>query len=1756
MPDTNPIEAKVPYERPEIPDAGLSLIVQPRYDYINTFPQEAKVDNNGNNPGGFDFGSDYLKEVNQRRRLLGQVPIAPGGEASYNEAKRFNDPDLGFIAGRNNEDIYAKDQGVIGDILKGIGRLGLLTATKTGTGLGYLAGLVGIDNKSEKYGSDFNSWLAGAGDNGVAKWFESIENDKIKNDWLPIYKKATEKDHGFFRHMGDLDFWTDDVTDGAAFIASAFIPGIAISKLNLGEKAMASLSKLRGLTAASELEALSAEGVEGTVQSQNLEREGLGAQIEKPNATPTLAKSTNSTLEIPKVLSWIDNAKAARAINTGSVSVINTAAQAMMSANDAKNNSYETLINQKDEQGNNKYTTDQALKISAKVAKDSYLMNLGALGVMNLWEANLIFKDASLARRNIGHNKFDVNGLFGDANLAKKTLGQRAYSLINEPVKGFVTGGVWLGNMQLAIDKLNNNSDNFDLDFGTKLKDLSAQYTKQLKDAFSGNDPDASKALGLGGLLGSVAGKLLGHDNQGETVRNLNALNGQINAFRDMGNIYKSNLDGSLDLQNGSPILDDNKVNSWVASLNKVLSLQQVAKNFGQRGVEPLAKIYQDEVFSKFAKAHFDAGLSDLLYQKLTDLKNISKADLALLGYEPDSKNNTSEQLISNYLKKGKQLEDIYDNIQNNFVPRDLNMNTKAGREKYFNMTDKMFYLSARSESIAERLRESRETYNKVHGNTEAYDESFNHETDGFVTKYNELFEQVQAAKRSQGIVQTQQDYLDRLQRREDYDTKGVSVRNAPSRLEKINRENPNVAIQLPQSPVDFASASIEKSQKALDQYVNDNKEVAARLKKDANGRIMYEIANKNLLPSSKEMEQQQIVQAELGLAHNATISVLNRLVDPRYGEKYYDQVYSKEMERQTDNYDDLLSQPEETSEKETQSDIYNLPKKDNRTFKTDVSEDDIHTALQEGKEGKEKIKNKTELSEHLAEKVANGDELTEEEDQLRDVLNEEITDKVEERNSKANIDDIFSELRDLRRQRDRLEGQELNEDDELQLEELNRKIKALEDQRDDKFDHFDNESKVDNSKNIKPEDKDKVLSILNKIAAFRKRVVKFDDHYEVDGKRYSKVTDLIGDRISDEQRSTPATQAAVSAGYTIDRIAKAYFANDLTTEFKGSLGTRISQDAYDGVIKSLDKIKFDLANKGIEIVGSNVLMVDDDLRVAGEIDLLGMDKDGNFKVYEVQARRPDVYRQYGKRGIGVTIRDIDSKRLSMYRNMFANQYGALPDEISIKFPFEVKYDRTNPSGFIEDSKVKTPIRFTPVKNVEIKLKNSEPIRIGSKFNSIDMTRIFLDTFLSDKNDVAKLQYIFRNVPFKQILSGVKLRVRPSEDRFRERYDLQKKVLNKDEAVNYKINKFRDYKRKDEFGNPREFDNLYSLVGDTEVSLSYEGQPIGYLSPVQTLAYKDADGNYQILDENTDPQTYANVTGNDPSTFGEFKRIASSYKRLYTDLTNRMIQNGGKEVTLDAVSLKDIADLKISYGELDLIKGKQNRPDLKDLKFSGIKVGNKSVPVVVNLDENDNIKVLMEKSRKGKNTFNQYQKIDKWANANLDRIVDAMTDKSSGTRLTDNVAIIETPDGEYKIISLRQKEGVDLSKENDFVENLGSKVTTSTSKDVFKNEGIMIVPKESEEKINIGLKENSILSQVYKGEDISTIEKSAAPIEKTQISSAAQQVEDFLRDAERNPTLKQDLNDLRLNDKEAILGDFEAGDWSSMEDYLSNLKNC
>lgn len=1616
---------------------------------------------------------------------------------------------------RDNEDYYARNQGFWNSVGSGLGRLVLTTGTKLGTGIGYLAGFAGIGNDSEKYGTGFSSWIAGAADNSIAKWFNNIEDTTIKQDWLPIYQKASEKDHGFFRHMGDLDFWTSDLTDGAAFMLSSFVPGLAVSKIGLGVKVARGLAALKGLTAIDETAALSAEGLTGTSEAVN-------------TAANTTKGMENGFQQLPKVVSWIDNAKLARNTDVAATSIINTASAAMFSSKQVQDTVYNSLVSKRDPFTNkNVYSPDQARQIAAKSARDTYLMNLGALSLSSLWEANLIFKKTPLPGSAF-INDVTTAGLMDDAALIKRTLGQRALSFVKPAAEGFAVGGIWTGNTQLAIQRLNQSNENFDLDFSGKLKQVGKNFLSQSLDALSGNDIEAAQSIGIGGLIGAGASALFHTNEQKELKNKVANLNNQVSIFKQLGNIYKTNEEGSLQLDaNNNPSVDIDKIKSFVASANKILNMQSIADNLESRGAQSLANIYKDEVTARFAKAHFDAGLGDLLFQKLNDIKNIHKEDLISLGFSGDSDPVVTSTNIDALKTKVKALSDLYDNIQNNYLP----IKKDIGNKKFYDITDKLYYLSARSKSLIDEKARTQQEYESVQNNADNYDASFNSESDHVHDEYNQLYEDVQAAKRNKGRVEDERDYFNYLSQNptSEIEQNGIYVKT-PNKIDQAEKNG--VTVVTPQISETDANDLINEKQKILDQFVEDNKDVLNRLTKDSIGRYLYENKDKNILPSSKKMANLEVAQSELNLSNHATLNVMSRLADLKYGPKYYDDVYSKALQSQAEEARVFDSVPDQV-----ETPISNIPKAPNPSR---VPQDEIDAAFNESEIDKS-ISDKKNIVNHLADKLSNGEELTDKENDLYNKLKNAVDEKVKK--NSEDLGGLFDKINELEREKEALENkQDATVEDEVRKSEIDKQLDNLREQADDEFAENDIERTVDDSTNIKVEDKEKYKDVLKQVAQNKKRVVATQNGWTIDGVPYRKVTSLIGDDIPNEVRAK--VQNAINAGYTIDDIVKAYFANQIDDNFRSQISTKISGPALDGVIKQLDSIKKKLTDKGIEIVASNVMAWDEESKIAGEIDILGVDKRGNFKIYEVQARRPDIYRIYGKLGKGLKIREIDSRRLSAYRNLFANQYGSVPDEISIMFPFNVTYDKNNSSGFIEEAKAKQPIRFTPNNLVEIKRKMLSPVRAGSKFDNLDMLHIYGDSFLTDDTAKSKFRTLLRTVSFAKLKDNLVLSVRKAEQDFQDRYKLQSDRLSGIDNK-YKLTKYKG------------FDNLYSLAGNMEMALKYENTLIGYLSPAQTLAYKDAEGKYHVVDENTDQETYSTVTGNSKETFQNFKYIASAYKQMYNDIVNRLDNSGEDHIDLEGDDLKNLMDARISYGEYDKIGSGKDRPDLKDLSLPGVKVGTKLVPTVVNVDENGGIRVVMDKSaRKGKSSYKKIQEIDRWVNNNLDNVTKTMTN-NDGQRVTDYAAIIETPNKEYKVIPLRKKGEVDINLADDFVPDLGSKFTTAVSKDVFKNENLMIVPKYNEETINVNLKDTNPAATIYPTEDVAELEKSGVAAGEVHQDTHLQLAKDFVSSLtdEQKSKLGQELGQSDQVENK-LIENYQNSEWSSMEDYLANIKEC
>ena len=123
---------------------------------------------------------------------------------------------------------------------------------------------------------------------------------------------------------------------------------------------------------------------------------------------------------------------------------------------------------------------------------------------------------------------------------------------------------------------------------------------------------------------------------------------------------------------------------------------------------------------------------------------------------------------------------------------------------------------------------------------------------------------------------------------------------------------------------------------------------------------------------------------------------------------------------------------------------------------------------------------------------------------------------------------------------------------------------------------------------------------------------------------------------------------------------------------------------SFDKFAASLEKLADKFAANG-EIVVSNELMDDfevvlhnDELGIAGTVDLMTVDQDGKVRIYDMKTIR-------NMRSVDTSYEGAPSKRqkwgkqLSLYRILLNNTYGILAEDIKV-IPINVSYERGNPT--------------------------------------------------------------------------------------------------------------------------------------------------------------------------------------------------------------------------------------------------------------------------------------------------------------------------------------------------------------------------------------------------------------------------------------------------------------------------------------------
>ena len=212
-------------------------------------------------------------------------------------------------------------------------------------------------------------------------------------------------------------------------------------------------------------------------------------------------------------------------------------------------------------------------------------------------------------------------------------------------------------------------------------------------------------------------------------------------------------------------------------------------------------------------------------------------------------------------------------------------------------------------------------------------------------------------------------------------------------------------------------------------------------------------------------------------------------------------------------------------------------------------------------------------------------------------------------------------------------------------------------------------------------------------------------------GKTDAKSRDTIVNIVRDKMSGTNS-QRALDAGSAIDSIIRQYFTvRDVSKIVKPS---NMSENAFIDLITTLNRVKSNMEQMGERFLADNIVLFQkypDGTRVAGEVDILSVDKNGNFRIYDVKTSRYSFYDFTDRYGHKVnyfttpsatqrmSAKDYYTLQLSAYKNLFESQYGVPVTKLAV-MPFVLSYDKENVSAVQSEKGI--PIAYNSAVNVPL----------------------------------------------------------------------------------------------------------------------------------------------------------------------------------------------------------------------------------------------------------------------------------------------------------------------------------------------------------------------------------------------------------------------------------------------------------------------
>ena len=282
-------------------------------------------------------------------------------------------------------------------------------------------------------------------------------------------------------------------------------------------------------------------------------------------------------------------------------------------------------------------------------------------------------------------------------------------------------------------------------------------------------------------------------------------------------------------------------------------------------------------------------------------------------------------------------------------------------------------------------------------------------------------------------------------------------------------------------------------------------------------------------------------------------------------------------------------------------------------------------------------------------------------------------------------------------------------------------------------------------------------------VTQFNNYLKNLSNHYGVDltafeGKIDARSRDTIVNIVRDKMSGTNS-QRALDAGTSVDSVIRDFF----TSSEMPVKPSNMSEQAFNDLVTSLTEIKSNIEARGETFLTNNIVLFnkyEDGNRVAGEVDILSVDANGNFKIYDVKTSRYSFYDFVDRNGRKVNYfknksntqtmsqEQYYTKQLSAYKNLFESQYHTPITTLAI-LPFVLEYNKDNVSRVSKekgillnyDSSVNIPL-VGSVSTPKVNNTNSSlPI-----FNSTFETREPINNVLPDYSmSDSKVGYFLRD---------------------------------------------------------------------------------------------------------------------------------------------------------------------------------------------------------------------------------------------------------------------------------------------------------------------------------------------------------------------------------------------------------------------------